>query len=156
MTRPILAGLLSLAVFALSYGLAADASSWFSIYRLHSWDTKFGSPAGNLAFAREVLPLFVVIGLLSHLAGLLSQWRWLADARLTAVAGVAAGVGVLAVAIWAALALLTAGVPTRSAWNGIVNATTLFWLLFGPGLLTAALATLARRSRGAAIDQAAV
>jgi hypothetical protein len=86
-----MATLLPVVTFAAVYAVGAALVNRIRVYWFGFWDQKFVNQAGSVAFADEVLPIFVAIATLSFLAGLSVQ-RAIAGRAAPAAGAVAGGI----------------------------------------------------------------
>jgi hypothetical protein len=129
--------------FTAAYAVAYEASNWGTIYLLDWWDPKFGDRRGNIAFGHEIMPFFLIVALISFLAGAASRWKRIGTAQSGLVAWSSA-----VVALVSQSALLLGGWLTKGS-HGTVWVTISAWtlLLAGPAVLTMIVFTVASRRR---------
>ena len=117
--------LIAVGTFIAAYAVAYEAGSWGTVYLLDWWDPKFGNQRGNIAFGRDIMTFFLMIAVLSFLAGSAVHWRWIDSAQPGLLASSSAAVAVLSHS-----ALLMFSILTREfhgyAWSMIGGLAFLF------------------------------
>jgi hypothetical protein len=126
---------LLLLVFPLGYAASYLATGYYAVYHLDWWDLKFGSPAGNLAFGRELLPYFAAVASVSHVTGLAVSWRRLRTASAWRIAVVELAAGVLSDFIPFGYNVATRDLSPQHPWAGADQAVALGLLFIGPALI---------------------